>query len=256
MWKSLIAAALLILGWLTPALAAVAIDLDCSGFNQMPTSGVGATNYSYIASAHNFVSGVSNSAVVVTIIQLDGASVISAPGIVWDTSALGSNTSMTLINHATNGNQSIWFFGLRNPSKNPTTQSMTITWTNAAQITPCSTSFSGVDQTSDAAAFKNFNSATNGTPISVGITAAAGDMQVAAFSSPVNFTSTNNTLQNIQNTGNSFASAANLASGSGTVTMTGNPGNASSLGAGIDIGQSGGGAPTAAPLMPLLGVGP
>jgi hypothetical protein len=81
-------------------------------------------------------------------------------------------------------------------------------------------------------------------------------MQVAAFSSPVNFTSTNNTLQNIQNTGNLFASAANLASGSGTVTMTGNPGNASSLGAGIDIGQSGGGAPTTAPRMPLLGVGP
>ncbi len=211
----------------------VTIDIDCNGFTAL-ISGVGATSFSYVQGVP-LLSGVANSAVVFTLVQADGAAAITSPSVTWDSGFMGSNTAMTLINQATNGTQSVSIFGLRNPSVNAGSQSAQIAWTGAAQVVICSTSFGGVNQTSDAAAFKNFNSATNGTPISVNVTGATGDMQVAGFSATANFTSTNNTQQNIVNTGNTWATAFNRAAGSGTVTMTGNPGAAASLAAGIDV---------------------
>jgi hypothetical protein len=258
MWKSLIAAALLIIGWLTPASAAVAIDIDgCLSFG-FTRSAPGVTAYLY-NNANTVVNGVSNSAVVAVVIQEDGASAITGMTATWDTApAGGTNTSFPLINSATNSTQSIWIFGLLNPSvnPNPTDQRIQFNWTNTAQVSICITSLSGVNQTNNATAFTGFNSATNAAPISVNVTGTTGSIQVAGFLAGTNFTSTNNTQQVIDNGGNFWAGAFNRAAGTGTVTMTGNPGNVTtSLAAGLNVVQAGG-AVTATPMRTLLGVGP
>jgi hypothetical protein len=130
---------------------------------------------------------------------------------------------MTNLGTVTSGSGAIALFGLRNPTAGNKT--LHLTWTGSTQITTSAISFSGVNQTSDGAAFTNFNSATNAAPISVAVTSATGNIVVGGFVSAANFSSVSGTQVFIDNTCAVNAAAANRDAGAASVTITGNPGS-------------------------------
>src|SRR6266702_623887 len=120
---------------------------------------------------------------------------ITSPNAHWDST--GTNQLMTLLGvvNTTGTNGTVAIFGLRNPTSGNKTFSTS--WTTASTCMIFGISFTGVDQTSDAAAFAHFNSATgNSTAPSVTITSATGNIIVGAFvndSNAIDWTSVNNT---------------------------------------------------------------
>lgn len=209
----------------------VTFDAFSSGGPSQSSPGIVIVN----ASLMTVSGGLTNPGLVGILAQCDGALLITSPTWVWDQGT--SNQSMTLIGSANSLVSGVFLFGLRNPVSG--TKNYRVTWTNTAQVTTALISFSNVNQTSDAAAFKNFNSATNTAPSTVNVTSASGHQVVAGYTSLSNFTSVNNNPigpTGFNNSCNTYATAANYANGSGTVTMTGNPGNAvTSVAAGMDI---------------------
>lgn len=190
-------------------------------------SGPAATTFTMTGQI-NITAGLTNPAVVVGIVQCNGASNITGVTATYDGASMfqvGSASQLTITG--------LWF-GLRNPTSGAG-KILTINWTNAAQIKVMGVSFSGVAG-SDVAAFKNFTSASNTAPITVNVTSAIGHKTVAAMGSLANFTSVNNTQVALDNACSTWAVAGNYASGAGLVAMTGSPGSAvTSLAVGMDV---------------------
>lgn len=135
---------------------------------------------------------------------------------------------MTLIGSATLGTAthacSIYLFALRNPTSGNKT--LAFSWTTADFPTVEAMSLTGVEQSNDANAFKNFSGATGTTAaVSTTVTSAVGDMVIGGYSCE-NFTSMNGTVVFSDTTSNGADSAGNRQAGAATVTVTGN-GNAS-----------------------------
>lgn len=145
---------------------------------------------------------------------------VTSPNAHWDSA--GTNQLMTLIGtvNTAGTNGTVAIFGLRNPTSGNKTFSTS--WTGASLATIFGVSFTGVDQTSDANAFKNFNSATgNSTTPSVTITSATGNIIVGAFvnsDNTVDWTSVNNTTLCVTL---GLQLAMNRAAGAASVAMSG-----------------------------------
>jgi len=179
---------------------------------------------------------------------------ITSPNAHWDST--GTNQAMTLIGtiDTTGTNGTVAIFGLRNPTSGNKTFSTS--WTTASTCMIFGISFTGVDQTSDAAAFAHFNSATgNSTAPSVTITSATGNIIVGAFvndSNVIDWTSVNNTTLCV-NAGNQLA--MNRAAGAASVAMSGVLGSGDAWAAtGIDVVAAG--AATLVPYEPWRQAGP
>lgn len=190
---------------------AVAVDAVSSAATQ---SGLGVTTFTHT----NLTIGasLSNGALIFGVV-FDAT--ITSPNAHWDST--GTNQLMTLLGTVSiSANAMIALFGLRNPTSGNKTFSTS--WTTATSCTVFGISFTGVDQTSNAAAFKNFNSATGtSTAPSVTITSATGDAVVAWFmhdNGSFDFSSLNNTT--LYNGSGVNSGAANRAAGAASVAMS------------------------------------
>lgn len=166
---------------------------------------------------------------------------VTSPTAHWDST--GTNQLMTLIGtvNTAGTNGTVAIFGLRNPTSGNKTFSTS--WTTASIACIFGISFTGVDQTSDANAFKNFNSATgNSTAPSVTITSAVGNIIVGAFvnaTAATDWTSVNNTTLCLT-IGDQLA--MNRAAGAASVAMSGVIGSADQWAAtGVNVAAATGG---------------
>lgn len=166
---------------------------------------------------------------------------ITAPNMHWDST--GTNQSMTLLGTIINTagvEGTVALFGLRNPTSGNKT--LSTSWTTASIVCLFGISFTGVDQTSDAAAFMHFNSATgNSAAPSVTITSATGNIIVGAFvpgSNTTDWTSVNNTTLCLV-IGDMLA--MNRAAGAASVAMSGVIPTDQWAAIGIDVAAAGAG---------------
>lgn len=180
--------------------------------------------------------GLTNPALV-AVCAVSGNASVSAQTAVWD--ALGTPQSMTLIkDQDAGGGRQVFAFGLRNPTSG--NLRFTVLWTTAAQIVCNVISFSHVDPSSDANAFPNpTGSSTGAAPIAFNITTGANNYAIAGYSSAANFTSVTGGGESqlfLSNTGSVWAVGANYKASSGSsVTLTGDPGSATTTSAGMAI---------------------
>jgi hypothetical protein len=187
---------------------------------------------------------------ILTVILVVGNNASPAPTAMtaqWDN--LGTPQAMTAVagTPVASGTQKIFAFYLLNPTAG--NKQLVASWTNNAEMLVQTCSFQG------ASGVANFNSSTGGTPQTVAITAGANDMAFAGFSSTSNFISTAPTQINLDNTATMWAVGWARASGSNP-TLSGSPGNATSLTAGFSITSSGGGGgPTCSGGMAARGAG-
>lgn len=244
----LLASLLILVGLHAPCSAAV--TLGACGTETKSGSGVLTFDWT------GTVGTLSNGALVAVVTGQGGAN-MSAMTAKWD--PVGANQSMTQIvtvSGASTGLQ-VFIFGLRNPTAGPS-KVIRVAWTGLGSIGVVGCTWEGVDQTNDATAFPNFNSAsaTAATgPTSVTITSATGDAVMAGHSSNQNFTAVNNTSIFLDNTGAAYAMAANRASGAATVALTASyTGSATWASAGTDIAAAAAGG-AVCPSRALLGVG-
>lgn len=226
--------------------AAVAID-NCS------TLFHSATGQTSIADTNHTVgAGLTNGALTVIVVAGSNAAPFTVATANWDN--LGTPQAMFQLagSPATNGNQAVYAFGLLNPTAGNKT--LSITWNTVSEVMVQTCSWSGVDQTSNAIAFKNFVSSINTNPDSVVSTAGANDAVFAGFSSVANFTSTAAIQLAIDNTASAWAAAFQRASGPNP-TMTATPGGTALAAAFTITASAGGGGGTCPKNRKTLGVG-
>ncbi len=219
----------------TAAGAAVNVTIDAlwsdtgTPYSQSNPSATSLT----VANGLTIGSGLTNSALIAVVINLNTTQITGMTAN-WD--AVGTNQSLTLLGTGTGSPNTLQVFvlGLRSPTAGA--KHFDLAWTGSSQVAVSAISLYNVAQANDAAAFTGFASSGAATPLSLSVTSAAGDMVFAGYGCATNFTSTNNTQWFIDNTGNNWASAANYATGAGTVTLTGSPGHATQgVAAGINV---------------------
>jgi hypothetical protein len=151
----------------------MAVAVDATGTLKDSTTNVTSLSYTNIT-----VGSGSNRGLILFLCINGGGSAPTGVTATWDSGV--TNQAMTqrvTVANASN-NSNLYVFALRNPVSGAKT--LAISWTNTANVSACAISFTGVDQTSDAIAFPNTNSATgNGTSASVVITSATGTIPVA-----------------------------------------------------------------------------
>src|SRR5205823_5976953 len=133
----------------------MAVVLDAtSTASTRSASGTTATHANLTVGA-----GLSNGALIFLAVTTSSSTGLT---LTWDVA--GANQAMTSIGSLATANSVTYIFGLRNPVAGNKT--LTANWTGTGQTTLYGISFSGVNQASDAAAFKNFNSvsATTASP--------------------------------------------------------------------------------------------
>lgn len=243
---------LLLALWAGPASAAVAIN-SCSA-DTLSSAGVISSSHTYTVPG-----ALTNPAIVVTVATTGGGPT-SAFSATWDSG--GTNQSMFQIGTKQSGanNNQIYFFGLRGPTSGAGL-TLALAWTGSAQVVYSLCVATGVDQTSNATAFKNFNSADNlaASPSSVGITSGANDLVFGAFDGVgTTYSSVSGTQIFNNGSGTTWAAAANWDVGTGSaVTMSGSFSGTFSflISAGFDLGASSGGGGCAVHRLGLLGAG-
>lgn len=136
----------------------------------------------------------------------------------WDSA--GTNQLMTNLGSQSSGTSGIaYLFGLRNPTAGNKT--LTATWGTAGECALFGASFSGVNQTSDAAAFAHFNSATGtSTTPAVTITSATGDIALCGVVDPQTWSSSTQTNVFNDPSGNLFSCAGDRAAGAASVVFS------------------------------------
>ena len=238
----------------TLACATVAVDATGTA-NVASASGVTSANFSNLT-----IGGSANALIVTLVSDGDATTAITSPSATWDNG--GTNQTMTLLGHQTGDGvgghltDSVWIFGLRAPTTGNKT--LHISWTNTSQVFIDAVSFTGVNQTSDAAAFSNFNSTGNNaaSSLSVNITSAVGNIVVGGhLLDGTTINTVSGTQVYIDNSGVNVDGAMNNDTGAATVTLTqtGTSGGGR-ISAGISINAGGGGGPILR-LKSLLGVG-
>jgi hypothetical protein len=154
------------------------VSTDALGTQKDSASTVTSFNYTNIT-----VGSSSNRALIFILGTSGGAAAATSPAATWDNG--GSNQAMTLLTNVaatSDGNHGVvWLFGLRNPTSGAKT--LAVSWTTASTYAACARSYNGVDQSSDANAFKNrtTNAAATGTSASLTVTSAVGDFAVNGF---------------------------------------------------------------------------
>lgn len=232
----------------------MAVSVNATGTNTNNASAL-ATSFTYSGVT---VAAGSNSALV-AVIQIDGgASTAASVTATWDNG--GTNQAMTLIKQTTRATgQTTCIFGRRAPTTG--NKSLVFTWTNTNCCSAVAVAFDGVDQVSDATAFKNATSAT-GTSVTpqVVVTSATGDIVVTAASMAAGAITSVNGTQLAADTGllgDNFGAQYNT--GAASVTSTYNV-NASGAWAasGIDVAAVSGVVAAAVALgatLEMMGVG-
>lgn len=147
-------------------------------------TGTSTNNASTLATSFTYsgitVAAGSNTALV-AVIQIDGGAATAASvTATWDSGA--TNQAMTLLKQTTRATgQTTCIFGLRSPTTG--NKSLAFTWTNTNCCSAVAVALNGVDQVSDATAFKNATSATGtSASASVTVTSAVGDIVVTGVS--------------------------------------------------------------------------
>lgn len=206
----------------------MAVALDATGTALIGGSSVSSINYSGITV------GSGSNRVLIATLCLGVANTVSSPSATWDSG--GSNQSMTLIGSVTTGSAgSVAYaalFGLRNPTAG--TKTLAFSWTGANFPSCEAISFTGVTQTSDAAAFAHFNSSPGAGGQAINITSATNNMVVGLFAATGSLTSINNTQIYLDTTSNGDDSAACRAAGAATVSIS-TVGGGGSVICGVDI---------------------
>lgn len=259
--RRFLASILVLIGLALPCEAAVALD-TCGSPNEV-SSGNPVTSATF--SNLTISAGLTNSAMI-AVVAVSGAGTTTMQSAIWD--LVGANQAMTLLGeaHTATAGTQVFLFGLRNPTSG--NKSVSFAWTTGTQVIMQACSFSGVVQTSDAAAFPHFTSANSAAPSQITITSATGDMVVGVWSNASNFTSVTGGSGSIfsvtgpgyNNGGSTNAVASVYGTGASSVMLTGNPGNstaANGIVAGVDIAAfGGGGGSTPTPELTMMGVGP
>jgi hypothetical protein len=211
----------------------MAVAIDATGTEQHVGSASTSMTYNGIT-----VGSGSNRALVLLINIGAGSTLPTGVTAVWDNG--GTNQSMTLITSLTQTNTSVicYVFGLRNPTAG--LKNLLVSWTNANEAFAAAISFTGVDQTSNAAAFPNPNTVTNTTSnatCSLAITSASGNIPVATMVGSSTVASTSQTSIYVDNAAGIQSYAASRATtGASTVTFTWSLSPAASSGAaGCDV---------------------
>jgi len=206
----------------------MAVTVDATGTKLIGGSSVASINYTGIT-----VGSGSNMVLIVTLV-LGASASTSAWAATWDSG--GTNQAMTLLKSqvtSTSGVATAVIFGLRNPTSGNKT--LHLTWTGSQFPVVCAISFTGVDTTSDAAAFPN---AVAGTTSSLAVTSATGDIPVGLIGAAGSLTSLNQTSIYLDKTTSGADSAASRAAGASTVTFTATGATGSIAMVGVDIAQS------------------
>lgn len=153
----------------------MAVVVDATGTADSTATNGTSFNYTGITVG----SGSNRALIFILVTSNAGGNFATGATATWDSG--GTNQAMTVIKsqQATGDNNLgvVWIFGLRNPVAGNKT--LAVAWTNANGHGACAISFTGVDQTSDAIAFPNSNSATaTSGGLSLAITSAAGNIPI------------------------------------------------------------------------------
>ncbi len=194
----------------------MAVAFDTSTGATPQNSGTGVTTFTTTTS---FITpGASANALVITCAW---DVFVTSPTATWN------GVSMTLIGgptHTASTSGCMAIFALRAPATG-SGHTATISWTSAAQVTVEASSWTGVDQTSDANAFKHFNSATGtSTAPSVAITSATGNIVLGGICGEgggADITSINGTQIYLSSGVVTEQSASNRQTGAASVTVSG-----------------------------------
>jgi hypothetical protein len=195
-----------------------------------------------------------------------GVPTISGVTVVWDQAT--ANQPLTLIKEVDSGSTQaraeLW--GLVAPASGAHT--LTVSWMTFSDIYLDVCSWTGVDQTGGTTSFPGSTSVMGSlagtSTIPITVTSAVGDYVLAVYSmAGSGVTSVDQTpvpgygASGFDNTGSGCCNAAaNQATGAASVTLTANYATTFfAVGAATNI-KAAGSAPTSAPLMQLLGVGP
>ena len=157
-----------------------------------------------------------NRALIATYMTNSTSPVVSCS---WDSAGTPQTMTKLITTSLGGGGGSSVIFGLRNPTSGNKTLSCSTD--GPSQQFLSAVSFTGVNQTSDGAAFPNTNGVSGtGTAISNTVTSATNDMTVDASSNNGwNYSAPTQTQLYIDNSGTSTNSASSYASGAVTVTF-------------------------------------
>ena len=221
----------------------MAVALDATG-TELLTASPAASPVDY--SGLTVGAALSNGALV-ALIESDNQSALTS--VTWDQG--GTNQAMTLVSSGNTsgalGRGAIW--ALRNPTSGNKT--MRLVFGAGRQFVILALSFTGVNQTSDAAAFPHAANVQTAIPTNtaqactVTVTSATGNMVVAVHSNDANgWGSTNQTQLVLENGTVNSNAAMNRASGAASVAMTATSISAAptdtAVSVGVDIAASGG----------------
>lgn len=251
MKKALLALCILLSG-LSPAIAQVAFDAVALGV----AVGSGTTGSSTFLT----IGAGANRALVVYITLLASGAASTGVTAVWDSG--GTNQSMTLIDSFSNPSdfgaspQTVLMFGLVAPTSGNKT--LAISWTNSANYSIGSASFTGASQVGGTTTFANAVHAQNVTGSSTTatstITSTATSIVTAQFLTQIAADSVSDT-QLWLNSNPAFNTSANYKTGAASVSLTADlttSGGTKWMSQGVSIQPPG----TAAKNLLLLGVGP
>lgn len=162
--------------------------------------------------------GLSNSALVVTIVNGDNGAGVSGLSAVWDSG--GTNQSMTQVATLTSVNFQSWIFGLLAPTAGNKT--LALSWTGSAQLLICAASLKNVKQTSVVTAFVNAaTNAANASTATNTVTSQTNDLVVSVWDTAAGFSGTFSGSQIcVGNIGNVLTIGASSDSGAASVSPT------------------------------------
>jgi hypothetical protein len=154
--------------------ASAQVSVDAVGTHTASSAG---TTFDYTGLT---ISGGLTHSALLLIVSVENTS-ISGLAINWDQA--GTPQAMTQIGTVgPSGGAQMFMFGLVAPTSGNKTARLP--WTGSATVTVAGLSFSGVNQTSVAAAFANFTTGSfGGTPYSIPVTAGANDIAIGAVQS-------------------------------------------------------------------------
>jgi hypothetical protein len=205
----------------------MAVAVDATGTALIAGTGSGATSASYTGIT---VGAGANALIYVIAIGVTAGAPSSGATATWDSG--GTNQAMFKIGEVQLAGVSGVFyvvaFGLRAPTAGNKT--LAVSWTTTSTHSSNAISLTGVDQSSDANAFKGFQSLTRTNSISttaVTVTSAVGDMVIGAYAAGATTSfSPGTTWESDVTTLNGPDTIFVRNAGAASVTMTGTPTNA------------------------------
>lgn len=221
----------------------MAVAVDATGTKLVGgSSAVTSLNYTGITVGASLTNGA-----LVAWLMFGDASTPTGFAANWDNT--GAPQAMTVVGSVTftgtGGTVTAVAFARLNPTSGNKT--LAFSWTGTGNFpTACAISMTGVNQTSVAAAFKNFvsntgNVAAAGDTLSTTVTSAVGDMVIGGFADALSLTGINNTSVFTDTTSSGADTAGCRAAGAATVTVTGTGGSGSGAGVvwGFDVAAAG-----------------